>query len=87
MPSIIKLFVLSICLPLFACSTTSQDDLANLDADTADTDPNKVICKKERQMGSHFKKVVCRTLAEIKREQDAANAAGRGPSFSSSTAL
>ncbi len=80
-----KIQVLFLCSFLFACSSTRNSDVSAQDDSASSNDPNSVICKKEHVVGSQFRKVVCRTVAEIGRQRELAQRAGSGPSFSSST--
>jgi len=84
MPRII--LVISALL-LFGCVTTDHDKVSKelvtgntsesgnvKEKDNAD-DKDKVVCNYERKTGSHFKTKVCKTLAQIKLEQEEAQRA------------
>lgn len=81
-----KILVLFLCSFLFACSSTNRSEAELAEARVSSDDPDRVVCKKEHVVGSQFRKVVCRTVAEIERQRKAAERAAGGPSFSSSNA-
>lgn len=79
-----KVLGLFLCSFLFACSSTNRSEAELAEASASNEDPDRVVCKKEHVVGSQFRKVVCRTVAEIERQRKAAERAASGPSFSSS---
>ncbi len=77
------LISLSLSISLLACSSTSEHQATQ---DTLATDdPNRIVCKKEHVIGSQFRKKVCRTVAEIKQQQQEAKEASYKTGGSAST--
>ncbi len=79
-----KILLLILCSFLFACSSTSKNKVTVEGDGSNSGDLSKVVCKKESVTGSHFKKVVCRTVGEIKRDREALDRNSSSSSHSNS---
>ncbi len=64
-----KAAAFSILLVLSACATQPTDNIQTMLSDSSDQNKSLYVCTRERPLGSHMLRRVCRSRAQLEAEE------------------